>query len=613
MLSQINITFMQYRNSFIQVMIGSIVGIAAGVTVHAGWIEIAKDGHPQIAIVRQQALLPAELNAIDEFKKTLKEIIGSDIEIVEPQDLNERIPVYIGQGEQTLNLYTEIQWDKLDPEQVIIKINHKGILLAGGRARGTLYAVSTFLQKWCGVRWWTPWATYIPKNPNLGIPEFEYSYKPVFEYREPFWYIAFDPIWAVRNRVNGNHFRIPDEWGGCIRYKGFVHTFYTLVPPQEYYDKHPEWFSLIKGKRTADKAQLCLMNQNLREFVVKKVIEWIQNTPDINIVSVSQNDWAGACECEKCKEIDEQEGSHAGSLLDFVNYVANKIKERFPQTSIDTLAYQYTRRPPKNIRPVDNVIVRVCSIECNFREPLDAQANKTFLQDLIGWAEISKRLYVWDYTTDFANYLQPHPNWYVLGPNIRLFARSNVKGVFEQGAYQSHGAEFAELRAWVLAQLLWDPTQDDRQLIREFLWGYYGAAAPFIQEYMDLMWQSAQGYYMRCFAPVNAPYLNFKTLSKAEELWDKALAAVRGDGELSLRVRLGKVWLGSVWLQRWEQLKEECKRLGERWPLPESIKEYAQQWLTWAKGDPNKPWTQITLVREWGDVTPERFVEQCLK
>ncbi len=46
---------------------------------------------------------------------------------------------------------------------------------------------------------------------------------------------------------------------------------------------------------------------------------------------------------------------------------------------------------------------------------------------------------------------------------------------FEQGAYQSFGSEMSELRAWVLAQLLWNPViKDDKRLIREFLEGYYG-------------------------------------------------------------------------------------------------------------------------------------------
>ncbi len=404
---------------------------------------------------------------------------------------------------------------------------------------------------------------------------------------------------------------IPEEWGGCIRYKGFVHTFYPLVPPAEHFAKHPEWYSEIKGKRTHDHAQLCLTNPELREHVVERVKQWLRESPEARIVSVSQNDWYGFCECAHCKALDDAEGSHAGTLLDFVNYVAEKIQSEFPQVAVDTLAYQYTRRPPKTLKPRPNVIIRLCSIECNFREPLEAPANARFADDIRGWAKICDRLYIWDYTTDFAHYLQPHPNWYVLGPNVRFFAAHHVQGVFEQGAYQSHGAEFAELRAWVLAQLLWDPRRDDRALIREFLEGYYGAAAPAIQRYLDRMQAASAGWNLTCFSRTDTPFHRFATLCAAEQLWREAEAAVAGDAELLARTQRGRMWLGYVWLTLWDKLRLECTEAGAAWPVAESKAEFAQWWLKLAQGDPTRPWTKVTLVNESG-LTPEQFVARLL-
>ena len=187
-------------------------------------------------------------------------------------------------------------------------------------------------------------------------------------------------------------------------------------------------------------------------------------------------------------------------MITFVNYVAEHIQPEFPNVAVDTLAYQYTRKPPKTLHPLPNVIVRLCSIECNFRAPLDDPSNAAFLSDLQDWSKICHRLYVWDYVTDFPDYLLPHPNWFVMGPNLRLFQKYNVQGVFEEGAYQSNGAEMAELRAWLLAQLLWNPQQDDQALIQEFLNGYYGeAAAKPICHYLDLMQDISKGSYLACY------------------------------------------------------------------------------------------------------------------
>ena len=435
----------------------------------------------------------------------------------------------------------------------------------------------------------------------------EVRYRPTFESRDPFWYPAFNARWAVRNFSNSQSANIGEEWGGCIRYKGFVHTFYPLVPPQTHFPTHPEWYSQLDGKRTADHGQLCLTNPELREHMVERVKEWLRESPDARIVSVSQNDWHGACQCEKCKALDEAEGSHAGTLLDFVNFVAAQIEPEFPQVAVDTLAYQYTRKPPKTIKPRPNVIVRLCSIECNFREPLEAPANAKFADDIRGWEKICDRLYIWDYTTDFAHYLQPHPNWFVLGPNVRFFAGHHVRGLFEQGAYQSHGSEFSELRAWVLAQLLWNPQQDDRKLIDTFLDGYYGReAAGFIREYLNLMHEASAGWNLTCFSKTDTPFHSFKTLSEAERLWRRAEAAAAAAPDLLPRVQRGRMWLGYAWLSLWDKLRKECADAGAQWPLPASRKAFAADWLKLAQGDPALPWTKVTLVNESG-VTPEKY------
>jgi hypothetical protein len=563
------------------------------------------------AILIQPDATAAERHAAQELAETLREISGANFQVATAGEPLPARAILIGPGPVAAKLFGEVPWDQLGPEEVVLRTRGERLLLAGGRPRGTLYAVSQFLQAQCGVRWWTPWAARVPKRERLAVEALDVRYRPVFESRDPYWYPAFDARWAVRNFSNSQSANIPEEWGGCIRYKGFVHTFYPLVPPEEHFAKHPEWYSEIKGRRTHDHAQLCLTNPELRDYVVERVKAWLRETPEARIISVSQNDWHGYCECARCKALDEAEGSHAGSLLDFVNYVAERIEKEFPHVAVDTLAYQYTRQPPRTLKPRPNVIVRLCSIECNFREPLDAPANAKFADDIRGWANICDRLYIWDYTTDFAHYLQPHPNWFVLGPNVRFFAAHHVRGVFEQGAYQSHGSEFAELRAWVLAQLLWDPRRDDRALIREFLEGYYGAAAPVIGRYLELMHEASAGWNLTCFSRTDTPFHRFATLSRAEALWREAEAAVAGDAELLARVQRGRLWLGYVWLARWDQLRQECTAAGATWPVAGAKDEFAQWWLKLAQGDPARPWTQVRLINESG-LTPEKFVERVL-
>jgi len=563
---------------------------------------IAERGKALCVIIQAADATAVEKSAAAELAGALKEITGASFDVIDRAPASEERAILVGGGAQARKYFPDVPFDQLGSEELVIQSKPRLLILAGGAPRGTLYAVSRFLQDECGVRWWTPWASHIPARPTLEVRELSLRDKPAFEYREPYWMPAFDAKWSARNFCNGQSAHIPATLGGCIRYKGFVHTFYSLVPPTNF-SAHPDWFSMVKAKRTTNYAQLCLTNPQLRDRVVARVKEWLRESPDARIVSVSQNDWHGWCECESCKAVDDREGSHAGTMLEFVNYIAGKIEPEFPDVAVDTLAYQYTRKPPRTARPRPNVIVRLCSIECDFREPFgsahDNAANAAFAQDIRGWADRCDRLYIWDYSTDFGHYVQPHPNWFVLGPDLRFFEQHHVHGVFSEGAYQSHGSEMAELRAWVLARLMWNPQRDGRALIREFVNGYYGTnAAPAILQYLDLMHEASRGHNLTCGSRIDAPFLAFEPLARAEALWRQAEEAAAADPELLARVRVGHLPVQYVFLQRWAALRKQCDDANAAWPLPESRKQFADEFSTAAKGVAGKPWTRVTLMNE---------------
>ncbi len=583
----------------------SILFFAAFWAVPVSAMTIAKHGKAEMVIVVDPTATATELYAALELATNLQQITGASFE-VQTNTKAPRHAIIVGPGTAARAIFKDVPFDQLGNEELVMRTQGGRLLLAGGRTRGTLYAVSRFLQEQCGVRWWTPWASTIPQQSTLKIGNLDLREKPAFEYREPFWFTAFDADWAWHNECNGNNFPLPPDKGGHIIYKGFVHTSYALVPPEKYFSTHPEWFSLINGKRVDQGAQLCLTDPALRDFVVEQVKQWLRESPDANIISVSQNDDNSPCECTNCRALDDAEGSHSGTMLAFVNYVAERIQPEFPNVAVDTLAYQYTRKPPKTIRPRPNVIVRLCSIECNFREPLDGPSNVSFANDIRGWSDITDRLYVWDYVTDFWHYDQPFPNWFTMGPNLRFFAAHHVKGVFEEGAYQSYGSEMQEMRAWVLAQLMWNPQQDDQALIREFLNGYYGPdAGPIIWQYMQLLNDASQGYYLACGTPTDVPFLKFKTLAQAEKLWQQAEQSTAGDYES--RVRLGHLPVRYVWLANWNTLRKECAAAHATWPLPDSRMEVAEEWRDVAEGVSGEPWTKVTLLSEGGE-TPAQFL-----
>jgi hypothetical protein len=551
---------------------------------------VAQDGRAKAVIVVAADATEPERHAADELAGFLRQITGAEFETQAPPAAGQS-RLLVGPDAAKL-AEADFSTAGLGSDGIVIRTVDDDLILAGGRPRGTLYAVYTFLEDYGGCRWWSSKASTIPVKPTLEVGRLNVRYVPPLEYRETFWFDAFDGNWAVRNKSNGHSERLDDKRGGKHSYAGFVHTFYSLIQPNKYFDDHPEWFSEINGKRTHDHAQLCLTNEEMRAELVKNLKERLRNNPGATIASVSQNDWHGNCQCSKCAAIEKEEGSPAGLVLRFVNAVAEDIEDEFPNVAISTLAYQYTRKPPKITKPRHNVIVRLCSIECSFSKPLSDERNRKFRDDIVGWSKRCNRLYIWDYTTNFRHYILPHPNLRVLGPNVKFFVDHNVKGLFEQGAYQSYGAEMAELRAWVLAKLLWNPTLDGQKLIDEFIAGYYGPAGPSIKEYLNITHDAveASGDHLGCFSPHTAKFLSFETLSKGWQRLKAAEDAVQSSGlltednpELLFRVRVAQLPVMYTFILRWNEMRQTCRAAGTNWPMPESIETTFQQFMEVAK------------------------------
>jgi hypothetical protein len=464
----------------------------------------------------------------------------------------------------------------LGKEGFAIRAAAGNIRIEGGLPRGVLYGVYGFLER-LGCRWWSSTASQIPRRGRLTVPFIDVRETPKLEYRDINSVDATNARYAVRNRFNGHCSRLTPELGGKITYYPFVHTFNTLIPPEKYFDRHPEYFSLVDGKRIRERTQLCLTNPDVKRLAVEAVEKWIDEHPEATIFSISQNDWYNPCDCDECKKLAEAEGARSGPLIHFVNHIAEAIEKKHPQLVIDTLAYQYTRPAPKHVRPRQNVCVRLCSIECCFNHPLrtctvvcsmaNLEHGESFQKDLADWAKVCDRLYVWDYVVNFHHYVMPFPNFHVFADNIRFFIENNVKGVFEEAATSIYGGtEFAELRAFVLGKLLWDPYQDTDKLVEEFITGYYRMAADPVREYFHLIHNEAAknpDVHFGIYDQPRIPYLTGEVVKKGFELFDRALT-LADDDEIYRRVRVA-----SMPLRYWEVYtmpldREERPALAER-------------------------------------------------
>lgn len=272
-----------------------------------------------------------------------------------------------------------------------------------GAPRGAIYGAYEYLRQ-LGFRFWEAGVTQTPSTPPATLPPPPAGagrFVPTLEYREMYEasYIH-NPEFAVSQGTNRGAMNSTE--GGSVVYAppGFVHTSYDLVPPDKYFQSHPEWFAMRDGKRQSTNSQLCWTNASMVANVTATVKGILTANPDATIISVSQNDNQAYCQCPVCSKVNQEEGSPMGSLLRAVNTVADAIKSDFPNVAVDTLAYQYTRPAPSITVPRENVIIRLCSIECNFAAPLTDESNAPFQSDIKNWGKISNRTYIWNYVRD---------------------------------------------------------------------------------------------------------------------------------------------------------------------------------------------------------------------
>ncbi len=359
--------------------------------------------------------------------------------------------------------------------------------LVGDYHRGMLYAVYDFLKIYAGARFFTPTIETLGEGDIVVDKDTEYV--PDFEWRSVFFQkYTQDKYWSTKNHLSVN---ITPEFGKAIGVysAGGIHTF--------------EKFSGVPQEK-----QPCLSDPEVLKKAIVWVREVIETTPNVRSVSVSQNDNVkGYCTCEKCAAVDAEEGSHAGTLIRFLNAIAEDVCKDYPDVLIETFAYYYTQKAPKITKAHPNVYIRMCSM-CNcFSHSIDdssCPANRQFHQDVDDWYNVVgvKRMHVWDYVANFAGagYIHPNPNFTTMRDNMRYYAEHGVKHMGPQGAWDSYNSgEFGELRTYLLAQLMWNPYMDANEYythMDEFLEAYYGAGWRYIRAFINWTTSEARQGHM---------------------------------------------------------------------------------------------------------------------
>jgi len=281
------------------------------------------------------------------------------------------------------------------------------------------------------------------------------------------------------------------------------HSFRCFIPTGKYFNKFPEYFPLIDGRRVGgDSQQLCTSNPEVIRIFKEKIMNYLATNPPIKTVAICPNDGALKwCECENCRKLDgpePKEISHCNKMcrlvtdryLIFVKEIAETVKAKYPDVKILAFGYSIFKAPPVYVKEMpDNVILQICQ----YGEPAQiigtVEGNKYTFDWMRGWAAIKgPELRGYDYLL-----LREKPNLYTplfftdaLFHKLKLYRNKlNVKYYQTQFAWRTQKENAMLFYAYVKA--LWNVNLDEGEFYSDFFSKYYGPAAEPMGQYFRMM------------------------------------------------------------------------------------------------------------------------------
>ncbi|MBQ7338127.1 MAG: DUF4838 domain-containing protein [Clostridia bacterium] len=459
-------------------------------------LSMIADGASDYVIVRGKDASPAEVTAASELQAYLKQISGVELPIVTDDQAAIRTEIVVGKTNREAD--GEFDRKKLGDDGFTIKTRAHRLFLVGGEQRGTLYAVYEFLEAYMGCRFYTADFEKVPENKTVTLSAIEgdtqtpeFSQRILYSY--DYLYTELNgSVFSAKRKINLRRWGVYDDaYGGSQIWAG--------------HPCHSMQYSLGDlASKYPGRLQPCLTDEEVYQQILSDALQWLEQTPGAEVISISQKDTESYCRCENCAALEEEYGSYAGVILTFVNRIAEEIAQDYPDVWIHTMAYRGTDACPDGIEPADNVLVELGAVyECN-RHPLETadectttRSSVPFNQKLEEWGEIcmNDNLFITYFTTDFFDYSLSYPDFEVLRQDIRLFADNGAKSLMVHGNYQCVSLEFEELRSYLASKLMWDPymsADEYEALMMEFLVDFYGPGAESIREYITVMHEESE-------------------------------------------------------------------------------------------------------------------------
>lgn len=460
-----------------------------------GGVTLLENGEVKVTVVYSEGASESLIAAADFMAATIDRMSGSSgVRTAVKKGGESGFSIYVGRAANS----ALIDLSDVKDDGYKLEIKPEGIYIVGKTDDATRNGIYDFLETHLECMYVSPENTYVPLCPTVKLALEEKTVNPTITWRKVYQYESVQNGWYECLKMNGtivkegeNSIELYNEWGT------WCHSSFEFVPPEKYFDEHPEYYAKFLGKRRYQfnvlgrtfPTHLCYTNEEVYQIAEAELVKRIEANPEVKFWDFSIMDtYFATCRCKECKKFNKEAGSEMGTLLAFLNRLADSIKDDYPDVYLSTLAYQRVKNPPKNMKCAPNLCINVCAFPGTQSYPYSTEggikASREFAERVVEWGKICDNILVWDYVVNFTHLKLPFPNFEFQKENLEFYLENNIRFVFHQGSREPMD-ENAEMRTYLLSRQLWDKDVDLLALAKKYVAVVYGDAAGLVEEYMD--------------------------------------------------------------------------------------------------------------------------------
>jgi len=356
---------------------------------------------------------------------------------------------------------------------------------------GTAKAVADFVRQFMGVRFLYP--EIAPYNPVSVAAKIDLLASPAIEFL-PLETIAVPPDLNVQKtpvlRLNTAHPagggfydlahnrfpRVDEVFGG--------HTWERAVPPEKYFDAHPEYFALVNGTRLKPEggnAQYCLSNPDVQELIYRDLASWLDRGWDS--VDLGQPDGFRECQCENCAKLFDTGSDWSEKIWIFNRRVAERLQQSHPGRQVTMMSYILTAAPPKSFT--------------KFPENTCIMLTGTNEDDIAPWRgyEVPRGFtgYIYNWCPNLGTRYTPMRTPGYVETQVKRLAANRIQSIQRDGPGQLFGLEGPVY--YVMGRMFDDPERNSaKELLPEFYDAAFGKSAWYMRSFYDQLYHAITLY-----------------------------------------------------------------------------------------------------------------------